>query len=240
MKDRLVAHRGDMTQYIENTLPAIQAAIDLRMSWIEIDIQISKDGVPIVVHDNELTRIAGRQHLVTDLDAAELVNLPINLTAERQSVTQLPTLAQVVDLLNVHPDITLFVEVKKESVATVGLTEVTAAVMSVLKLARFPVVVISFLYEVAELAKAKYRLPMGWVLTDLNQASKQRCETLNPEFIFCNVNKVREIEDLWVGDWRWVLYDIKDPAQAGRWLQAEYVMIETGDIFKLMNSSILN
>ena len=240
MKDRLVAHRGDMTQYIENTLPAIQAAIDLYMSWVEIDIQISKDGVPIVVHDSELTRIAGRQQHVSDLDAAELVDLPIKLTAARESVTQLPTLAQVVELLNAHPGITLFVEVKKESVAAIGLTEVTAAVMSVLKLARFPVVVISFLYEVAELAKAKYHLPMGWVLTDFNQASKQRCETLNPEFIFCNVSKVREIKDLWVGDWRWVLYDIKEPAQASRWLQAEHVMIETGDIFKLMGSSILN
>lgn len=240
MKDRLVAHRGDMTQYIENTLPAIQAAIDLHMSWVEIDIQISKDGVPIVVHDSELTRIAGRQQHVSDLDAAELVDLPIKLTAARESVTQLPTLAQVVDLLNTHPGITLFVEVKKESVAAISLTEVTAAVMSVLKLARFPVVVISFLYEVAELAKAKYHLPTGWVLTDFDQASKQRCETLNPEFIFCNVSKVREIKDLWVGDWRWVLYDIKEPAQASRWLQAEHVMIETGDIFKLMGSSILN
>lgn len=240
MKTRLVAHRGDMTQYIENTLPAIQAAIDLQMSWIEIDVQVSNDGVPMVVHDNQLTRIAGIDKNVTDLEAAELVTLPIKLRAERESVTQLPTLAQVVKLLNGHPEITLFVEIKKESVEVLGLNEVMAAVMSVLKLARFPLVVISFLYEVAEKTKAKYHLDAGWVLTDFDQHSKQRCEKLNPEFIFCNVNKVKEINDLWVGEWRWVLYDIKNPSAAERWLRADHVMIETGDIFKLMQSPILN
>lgn len=240
MKSRLVAHRGDMTQYIENTLAAIQAAIDLKMSWIEIDVQVSSDGVPMVVHDNNLTRIAGIDQNVTDLQAAKLVTLPVELLAERASVTQLATLAQVVNLLNGHPEITLFVEIKKESVSVLGFNEVMASVMSVLKLARFPLVVISFLYEVAEKTKSKYHLAGGWVLTDFNEHSKLRCEKLNPEFIFCNVNKVEDINDLWIGEWRWVLYDIKDPAEAEHWLRADQVMIETGDIFRLMQSPILN
>lgn len=240
MKDRLVAHRGDMTQYIENTLPAIQAAIDLGMSWIEIDVQVSRDGVPMVVHDDELGRISGREQRVTDLDAAHLVSFPIVIKAARESITQLPTLAQVVSMLNGHPDITLFVEVKKESVEVFGLNDVMAPVMSVLKAARFPVVVISFVYDVAAMTKSTYHLAGGWVLTDFNARSKQRCEKLNPEYIFCNVKKIEQIDDLWAGDWRWVLYDIMDPSEAWHWLQAEHVMVETGDIFGLMHSTILD
>ena len=95
MKNRLVAHRGDMTQYIENTLPAVRAAVDLNMSWIEIDIQVSRDGVPIVVHDNKLTRIATRNQRVTDTNAAELLTFPITLTARNGSAAQLPTLVHV-------------------------------------------------------------------------------------------------------------------------------------------------
>lgn len=240
MKDRLVAHRGDMTQYIENTLPAIQAAIDLHMSWIEVDIQISRDGTSMVVHDNELTRIAGCNLRVTDLPAAELVTLPLVLKAQKESSTQLPTLSQVVRLLNAHPDATLFVEVKEESVNVFGLDEVMNSVMSVLEIAEFPVVVISFLYDIAVMAKSQYHCANGWVLTDFNQRSRQQCEMLSPDYIFCNVNKVKQPDDLWPGDWRWVLYDIKDPSEAKRWLHAENVMVETGDIFKLMNSTNLD
>lgn len=239
MKDRLVAHRGDMTQYIENTLPAIQAAIDLRMSWIEIDIQISHDGIAMVIHDNELTRIAGCNLRVSDLPAAELVTLPIKLKAQKESSTQVPTLSQVVSLLNAHPDITLFVEVKKESVGVFGLDEVMKSVMSVLERAEFPIVVISFLYDVALMAKSQYHYANGWVLTDFNQFSRQQCEILGPDYIFCNVNKVKRPDDLWLGDWRWVLYDIKEPVKAKRWMRASNIMVETGDIFKLMNSTEL-
>ncbi len=239
MKNRLVAHRGDMTQYIENTLPAIQAAIDLRMSWIEIDIQISRDGTAMVVHDDDLTRIAGRNLQVTTLSAAEVVTLPIVLKAQKESSTQIPTLDQVVGLLNAHPDITLFVEVKKESVAAFGLDKVMKSVMSALESAEFPVVVISFLYDIAAMAKSQYHYTSGWVLTEFDQQSLQQCELLGPDYIFCNVNKVKQPDDLWSGDWRWVLYDIKEPVEAKRWLHADNIMVETGDIFKLMNATEL-
>ena len=236
MKNRLVAHRGDMTHYVENTLRAIQAAIDLNMSWIEVDIQISKDGTPIVVHDNDLSRIAGINKNVTGLMAAELAVLPIVLESDEGNSEKMPTLAKVVELLNEYTDITLFVEVKKESVAAFDLQKVMTAVASVLDHARFPVVIISFLSEIAELAKSLYSLPMGWVVTDFDDSSWLVAERLQPEFIFCNVTKVKQIDDLWPGNWRWVLYDIKDPQQAHEWMQSPQVMIETGDIVKLMGS----
>ena len=163
MKNRLVAHRGDMTQYIENTLPAIQAAVDLNMSCIEIDIQISQDGAAMVVHDNELTRIAGSNIKVTDMPAAEIAKLPIILNAQKESSTQIPTLSQVVDLLNAHSDVTLFVEIKKESVEVFGLDKVMKSVMSALASAEFAVVIISFLYDIAAKAKSQYHCANGWV-----------------------------------------------------------------------------
>ncbi len=239
MKNRLVAHRGDMTHYAENTLNAIQAAVDLHMSWIEVDIQLSKDGTPMVVHDNGLSRIGNLNKNVTDLNEEELVQLPVVLGLSEGNSDRIPTLAQVVERLNLHPAITLFVEVKKESVEVFGLQQVLASIMSILNQAHFPFVIISFLFDIAELAKSQYGVPMGWVLTDFNESSRRLAEQLQPEFIFCNVTKVKKIEDLWPGDWRWVLYDIKDAGQAYEWMRSEQVMIETGDIVELMNSPLL-
>ncbi len=52
------AHRGLAQAAPENTLGAFQAAIELGCEGIELDIHMSKDGDPIVVHDNTLTRLS--------------------------------------------------------------------------------------------------------------------------------------------------------------------------------------
>lgn len=72
MKNRLIAHRGDMTTYPENSLLAIQAAVELGFSYIELDIQLSKDYVPIVIHDKNLKRTTGVNKNVRDLNSDEI------------------------------------------------------------------------------------------------------------------------------------------------------------------------
>ena len=49
--DTLVAHRGLQKDYPENTLLSIKKAIDAGVKFIEIDIQFSKDKLPIICHD---------------------------------------------------------------------------------------------------------------------------------------------------------------------------------------------
>lgn len=52
----LIAHRGASSEAPENTLSAIQAAANLSVDYIEIDIRLSKEGIPIVIHDSTLLR----------------------------------------------------------------------------------------------------------------------------------------------------------------------------------------
>ncbi len=51
----IAAHRGARSERPENTLCAFQAAIG-RCDYIEVDIQLSKDAVPVIVHDEQLSR----------------------------------------------------------------------------------------------------------------------------------------------------------------------------------------
>lgn len=70
MRGRLIAHRG-MHRHAENTLPALAAAARW-MDGFECDIRFSRDGVPVVCHDETLTRTHGEQVLVSALSAADL------------------------------------------------------------------------------------------------------------------------------------------------------------------------
>jgi glycerophosphoryl diester phosphodiesterase len=78
-----LAHRGDWRRAPENTLPALLAALDIRAcDGVEFDVRASRDGVPVLSHDETLERVHGRPDRVADLSAAELAALGIPTLAE--------------------------------------------------------------------------------------------------------------------------------------------------------------
>jgi glycerophosphoryl diester phosphodiesterase len=77
--DRPIAHRGlhDRAHgVIENSRSAFEAAI-ARGFTIECDVQLSRDGVPVIFHDDDLERITGRTGPVSSLTAGELGATPL-------------------------------------------------------------------------------------------------------------------------------------------------------------------
>ncbi len=75
---QLVAHRGYPRRYPENTLQGIQAAIDAGARYVEFDVQITADGVPILMHDVSLMRTAGKRGRVVNMDFEKLSGLLTN------------------------------------------------------------------------------------------------------------------------------------------------------------------
>ena len=72
---RICAHRGFHTQLPENTLPAFGAAIALGAGEIEFDLRETCDGVPVVIHDENLERVSNGTGLVREKSYAELLEL---------------------------------------------------------------------------------------------------------------------------------------------------------------------
>lgn len=69
----IFAHRGSHNRQIaENTLQAFKQAVDLGAHGIEFDLRTSRDNVPMVIHDENLHRVAGDARRVRDLTAHEL------------------------------------------------------------------------------------------------------------------------------------------------------------------------
>ncbi len=155
---RPIAHRGyhDLAAGVpENSRAAFRAAIAAGYG-IELDVQPSVDGVPMVFHDDKLERLVGGEGPVTARSAAELGRIAILGTAER-----VPTLAEV--LAEVAGRVPLLIEVKDQSqrLATVD-GKLEAAVATALKGYRGPVALMSFNpHSVAALAKVASEVPRG-------------------------------------------------------------------------------
>jgi glycerophosphoryl diester phosphodiesterase len=71
----LFGHRGYSALAPENTLAAFQALVDHGIPGAELDVQLSRDGVPVVIHDFSLARTAGLQARVRDTPLAAIREL---------------------------------------------------------------------------------------------------------------------------------------------------------------------
>lgn len=97
------AHRGGAGDGLENSLPAIQAAVDLGYRYLETDVRATADGVLLVFHDATLDRVTDRRGTIARLPYAEVARARI---AGREPI---PTLAEV---LASWPGLRINVDVK--------------------------------------------------------------------------------------------------------------------------------
>lgn len=74
---KLIAHRGDVSKGVENSLEALEAAAKGKAAYAEMDILLTKDHQFVVMHDNNLKRLAGVDKDVKDMTLAEVQGLKI-------------------------------------------------------------------------------------------------------------------------------------------------------------------
>jgi glycerophosphoryl diester phosphodiesterase len=214
----LIAHRGNARDFPENTLPALRSAVELGVRFLEFDVHLSADGVPIVIHDHELTRTAGLPGSVFDYPAAELSSIEVNESERldgRFTGVLIPTLSDVVEFLKERREITAFVEIKRASLRRFGHEQVVARVLDALKPVRSRCVVISFDLPAVHMARQHGSFAIGWVLSDYDGHARLKFEALKPEFLFCDHEKLPPVvERLWRGPWRWAIYEVESVEMA--------------------------
>jgi glycerophosphoryl diester phosphodiesterase len=107
----VTAHRGASHDYPENTLAAIRGAIAAGSDWAEIDVQETADGHVIVLHDQDLMRLAGDPRKIAEMSFEDARKLDVGSRFNPRFVGErLPTLEEALDLA--HGKIKLNVELK--------------------------------------------------------------------------------------------------------------------------------
>jgi glycerophosphoryl diester phosphodiesterase len=95
----LIAHRGDSAGAPEQTLTAYRRAIELGADMIEADVHLTRDGVPVMLHDEALDRTTSGHGLVSDVDLAEISRLDAGSWFGAEFAGErVPLLAELLDL----------------------------------------------------------------------------------------------------------------------------------------------
>lgn len=122
---RYYAHRGlhNGADIPENTLPAFKKAVEAGYG-IEFDVQLSKDGVPVVFHDHTLSRVCYKEGFVEDYTVSELAALA---PLEQEGIGGVPTLKEVLSLIGGR--VPLIIEIKADSALYKEITQKTLALL---------------------------------------------------------------------------------------------------------------
>ncbi|HEX5564827.1 MAG TPA: glycerophosphodiester phosphodiesterase family protein [Sporosarcina sp.] len=102
-KPVVFAHRGASGVCFENTMRAFREAARQNADGIELDVQLTMDGVPVVVHDTDLYRIAGIRKRVSDLHFSDLRGVKIGgKFSRRLKGYRIPTLQEAVSFCELN------------------------------------------------------------------------------------------------------------------------------------------
>lgn len=164
----VIAHRGASWTHPENTLASFEAALALGAQVVELDVRLTSDRVPIVMHDPDVSRTTDGTGLVHELTFEELRGLN---AGTRDRPERVPALREVLDLVSGRGGVALEIknipgepayEPDRESIVEAALRELDRAAFVV------PVLILSFNPgSIAAARRLSPETPTGILTTDI-------------------------------------------------------------------------
>lgn len=184
MKSQIWAHRGASFYAPENTLEAFDIAVKQKADGIELDVQLSKDGELVVIHDETIDRVSDGTGFVKDYNLNELKKFNFGKLFPHFGFSAIPALEEVYRLLK-PTDLIINVELKTGIIFYKGIEE------KLIKLAKKMnmedrIIYSSFNhYSLLKLREIKKDVKMGLLVSDLyvdvlDYAVKLGADALHP------------------------------------------------------------
>ncbi len=152
----IYGHRGAAGTHPENTMIAFRESVRVGADGIELDVQLSKDGEIIVIHDETLERTTTGSGWVKDYTLRELLSLDASYKFPDFGVCKIPSLDEVFSWAQSNA-VVINIELKNTSVPYLGLEE-----------------------KVIELIR-RYRFEKRVVISSFNHSSLTKCNNIAPE-----------------------------------------------------------
>lgn len=227
----LVGHRGLPAHYPENTLAGILAAIAEGADAVEFDIQISKDNIPIIFHDDTLVRTTGISGDLADYTYSLLERISAHepdRLGQSHLPEPIPSLAKLVQELKKWPEVHAFAEIKSEIFKRQNREKTLQSIAALLEPIKTHCSIISFDYAILSLAR-QAGFSIGWVLNAMDKTALDAAHALEPDFLIIDYTQISACGP-WPGPWRWFVYDITHGPSAAAAIKQGITYIESWDI----------
>ncbi|MCL2094142.1 MAG: glycerophosphodiester phosphodiesterase [Treponema sp.] len=221
----IIAHRGFSGLYPENTMLAFSKAAEAQADEIEMDVQLSRDGKVVIIHDETLERLTGQKGYVKDLDLAELtaLNAPAAF-GETHGFSPIPSLEEYLKWVKDKPIVTN-IELKNSQIYYEELEEKCIELLK-----KYDLVdrALFSSFNHLSLAKCKRICPdipcgalvgqnHGLALGAAYYIKSNGLDYFHPQFQLLNDEVVRECKQYEVGINTWTINDMGSLRRAQLW-----------------------
>jgi len=228
-----VAHRGQSENYPENTLAAVRAAFECGAQYVEIDVQCSSDGELFLLHDALLDRTTDTSGSLLLMPSQQLQSVSAH-EPERLGDAFIgefiPRLSQLVTLMADWPQVKVFVEIKRESIALHGVDVIIERVTRLLAPVRESCILISFDLALVKAAVDNGLFATGWVLDAYDEATINKAREFMPDYMIVDYRRMKDEHHLAEGEWQWMVYLVNDPGIVSTLAGRNVQLVETSDI----------
>jgi glycerophosphoryl diester phosphodiesterase len=235
----LVAHRGYPLHYPENTLIGIEAAIDAGARFVEVDIQLSADRVPVLFHDRNLDRLCRAPGAIHEFSREQLKAfqvLEFDRFGYKFARTPIATLAELSALLVRHPQVHAFIEIKRVALEHFGVPAVLEATLAALTPVAAQCTLISYNTPVLRAARERGVASIGAILEKWHHGESDEVKAIRPDYLFCDAADLPRFGNLGQVNTRVVIYEITEPAIALRLAARGVGYVETFAISEMLQS----
>lgn len=219
---RIIGHRGACGYAPENTLESIRTAADMGVEWVELDVKLTKDQIPIIFHDETLERTTNGSGLVAQTLYEDIRQMEAgSWFADSFAGIKIPTLEEACEVL-IDLNLGLNLEIKPCPGREKETTEVALDALSRVWDDHECLLISSFQHVSLETARdiagdwARGLLMDDWIENWKDLASYLDVTTVNINGNECSREQIRAIGDM---EYPILAYTINDPQRA-RQLQA--------------------
>ena len=235
----LVAHRGYALHYPENTLIAVEAAMEAGARFVEIDVQLTADKVPMLFHDRNLDRLCRADGSIHDYTRDQLRAFRVSefdRFGYKFAQTPIATLAEFGALLARHPQVTAFIELKRVAIERFGISTMLDRVQRSLEPVMAQCVFISYNVPVLAAARERGIQRVGAILEKWHHHRNADVQAVRPNFLFCDADDLPGFGNLGTTGAQVVIYEITDPQIALKLAKRGVGFIETFAIGEMMQA----
>jgi len=193
LKPVFIAHRGYASAFPENTLIALDAARRAGAKFVEVDIQLSADRIPVLFHDRDLQRLCQQSGAIHEYTFAELENFnvtDVEKFSDKYANNKITALQVFIDYLKLHPELKAFIELKRLMIEKFGEEKVLETILPIFNGMEEQICFISYNQSILKTIHNSSDYATGIVVDDW--ASYNNDADWNSEWVFCSSDGLPE------------------------------------------------
>ena len=193
LKPIFIAHRGYAFAYPENTLIAIEAAREAGAQFVEVDIQLSSDHIPVLFHDRDLQRLCQQEGAIHDYTFSQLEEFNASYSEKFSSQyleNKITSLQEFIGYLKKHPELSAFIELKRSMIDEFGEEKVLDILLPMFEGMKKQISFISYNVNTLKIIHNRSHFSTGIVVDDWKGYDKSA--DWDPEWVFCSADGLPE------------------------------------------------